>query len=140
MSTHTNRRSPLISTLERKRVVNLVVGLSAVLLYEAARAFYRPFVYSRGIDDFHVADTLGNSLGTVATVFVFVALLGRGGVHYYFLLRTVTLSVLVYELSHPLLGKPIDVLDLVATVLAGVCCEGLYRLLHGRPQPAVGKS
>lgn len=123
----------------RRRFINLAIGISALLLYEAARAYYRPFIYSQAINDFHIADTLGNSLGTVTTVFVFVALLGRGGQHDYFLLRTVTIGVLVYELAHPLLGKPVDVYDLVATVLAGVLCEGLYRLLHGRPPLAVNK-
>ncbi len=121
----------------KKRVANMLVGISAVLLYEAARAYYRPFIYSYAINDFHIADTLGNSLGTVATVFVFVSLLGRDSARDYFLIRIVTISVLVYEVAHPLLGKPIDLWDLVATILAGVFCEGFYRLLHGRPQPAI---
>ena len=112
--------------------MNLAVGLSAVLLYEIARAYYRPYIYSRGINDFHIADTLGNSLGTIATVFVFTSLLGRDIAQDFFLIRTVTISVLVYEAAHPLLGKPVDLWDMVATVLAGICCEGLYRLLHGK--------
>ena len=108
----------------------LGVGLSAVLLYEVARALYRPFIRSHAIDDFHVADTLGNSLGTVATVFVFVSLIGRNFQAGIFVLRTVTISVLVYEFAHPLLGKSIDPWDLLATLLAGAFCEVLYRRLH----------
>ncbi len=119
--------------LFRRRLVNLAVGLGAVVAYELARAYYRPFIYAQGLNDFHLADTLGNSLGTLATVFVFVAVLGRGGWHDYFILRCVALAVAVYELAHPLLGKPIDGWDLVATALAGVVCEGAYRLLHGYP-------
>ena len=118
----------------KRRIVNMIVGISALLLCEAARAYYRPFIYSHDINDFHVADTLGNSLGTVAAVFVFAALLGRDRAQDYFLIRTVTISVLVYEVAHPLLGKPIDPWDMVATVLAGIFCEVIYRLLHGRPQ------
>jgi hypothetical protein len=118
----------------KRRVINMLVGISAVLLYEAARAYYRPFIYSNAINDFHIADTLGNSLGTVATVFVFVSLLGRNNSQGHFLIGSVTISVLVYELAHPLLGKPIDPMDMTATVIAGIFCAGLYRLLHGRPQ------
>jgi hypothetical protein len=104
-----------IWTLSRGRFVNVVVGINALLLYEAARAYYRP-------------DTLGNSLGTVTIVFV--ALLGGGCAHDYFVMRSVTITVLLYEVAQ--LGKPIDPLDTVATVLAGVLCESFYRLLHGR--------
>jgi len=118
----------------KRRMINLLIGLSAVVLYEIARATYRPYIYSQGINDFHIADTIGNSLGTVATIFVFTSLLGRDLAQDYFMIRTVTISVAVYELAHPLLGKPIDPWDLVATVIAGFFCEGLHRLLHRHPQ------
>ena len=94
--------------LSKRRTINMVIGISAVLLCEVARAYYRPLIYSNKINDFHIADTIGNSLGTVATVFVFVSLLGHHSAQDYFLIRTVTISVLVYEVAHPLLGKPID--------------------------------
>ncbi len=110
----------------------MLIGISTVLLYEAARAYYRPFIYSNVINDFHIADTLGNSLGTVATVFVFTSLLGHHSTQDYFLIRAVTISVLVYEVAHPLLGKSIDLWDLAATVIAGFFCEGFHRLLHAR--------
>lgn len=118
----------------KRRKVNMAIGMSAVLLCEAARAYYRPFIYSNEINDFHIADTLGNSLGTVGTVFVFVSLLGRTRTQDIFLIRTVVISVLVYELAHPLLGKPIDPWDMAATVLTGFVCEGLHRLLYGNEQ------
>jgi len=118
----------------KRRMINLLIGLSAVVLYEIARATYRPYIYSQGINDFHIADTIGNSLGTVAAVFVFTSLLGRDLAQEYFMIRTVTISVAVYELAHPLLGKPIDPWDLVVTVIAGFFCEVLHRFLHRQPQ------
>jgi hypothetical protein len=114
----------------KRRIINMIVGISALLLCEGARTYYRPFIYSNGINDFHIADTLGNSLGTVATVFVFTSLFGHQRKQDHVLIRIVTISVFLYELAHPLLGKPIDPWDLVATVIAGFFCEGLYRLLH----------
>lgn len=124
----------------KRRIINLLIGLSAVVLYEIARAIYRPYIYSQGINDFHLADTLGNSLGTVATVFVFTSLLGRDIAQDYFMIRTVTISVAVYELGHPLLGKPIDPGDIVATILAGVFCEILHRLIHKQTQHDIAKT
>jgi hypothetical protein len=134
-------RSELSNWLRSKRRIgNMIVGISAVLLYEIARAYYRPFIYAHAINDFHVADTLGNSLGTIATVFVFTSLLGRQLAQDYFLLRTVTIGVLVYEVAHPLLGKPIDLWDIAATLIAGGVCEGIYRLLHGQPPQPIRMS
>jgi len=121
-------------------MLNLLMGLSALVIYEVARVTYRPYIYSRGIYDFHIADTLGNSLGTVATIFVFVSLFGRDRAQAYFLIRTVTISVLVYEVAHPVLGKPIDPWDILATVLAGVFCEILHRLIHKQPQAILQES
>jgi hypothetical protein len=116
----------------KRRMINMAIGLSAVVLCEVARAYYRPFIYSNQINDFHIADTLGNSLGTVGTVFVFLSLLGRTHVQDHFLIRTVVISLLVYELAHPLLGKPVDPWDLVATIITGFLCEWLYRVIHER--------
>lgn len=101
-----------------------------MLAYEILRAYYRPWVYAQGLNDFHVADTLGNSLGTVAQVFVFISVLGRTIQQDHVLIRIVTVAVAVYELAHPLLGKPIDPWDIVATAIAGIFCEGLHRLIH----------
>lgn len=128
-------RNEMIDWLHSKRrILNLLIGVAAVTVYEIARAYYRPYIYSQGMDDFHIADTLGNSLGTVATIFVFVSLLGSDRAWDYFLIRTVTISVLVYEMAHPLLGKPIDPWDILATVLAGAFSEILYRLIYKNPQ------
>jgi hypothetical protein len=118
----------------RRRKTNMAIGITAVLLCEVARAYYRPFIYLNEINDFHIADTLGNSLGTVGAVFVFLSLLGHSNIRNHFLIRTTVISVLVYEVAHPLLGKPIDPWDLMATVIAGFFCEGLYRVIHERKQ------
>jgi len=115
----------------RERIINLTVGLSAVFIYEfLARPIYRPFIYKNNINDFHLADTIGNSLGTIATVFVLIGLIGEGRVQSIFLIKIIVISVALYELAHPLLGKPIDPWDIVATVLTGGLCLVLYRLIH----------
>lgn len=116
----------------KSRMLNLFIGLLAVLLYEVARAYYRPFIYANGLNDFHIADTLGNSLGTVATVSVFTSIFGTDYASEVFIIRTVTISVFLYELAHPLLGKPTDPWDMVATIFAGILCEGTHKLIHKR--------
>lgn len=111
----------------RRRVYLFLTGVLAILAYEGARAWYRPFVYSAGIDDLHIADTLGNSLGTVATMTFFSSLLGRSAAQGLFVLRASAIAVATFEVLHPLLGKPMDAWDLMATLLAGLVCDLLYR-------------
>ena len=118
----------------RERITNLAIGLSAVLIYEfIARPLYRPYIYRNNIDDFHLADTIGNTLGTIATVFVIIGFIGQGRAQHLFLMKTIIISVVLYEIAHPLLGKPADVWDIIATLLTGGLCILLYRMIHQRP-------
>ena len=125
-----------LAVLSRARVLDLLIGLTAVVLCEIGRHVYRPFIYSRRLWDFHFADTLGNSLGTTATAFVLVGIFGRGGPHNQFVLRCTIIGVVLFELASPLLGKAVDPWDLVATLLFGWLTLRLYDLVHGPPQAA----
>lgn len=117
--------------LTKERLINLSVGLSAVFIYEfIARPIYRPFIYRNNFNDFHLADTIGNSLGTMATIFVLIGLIGEGRVQHLFLIKIITISVILYEVAHPLLGKPIDLWDILATILTGGLCFYLYKAIH----------
>lgn len=115
----------------RERVINLTIGFSAVLIYEfIARPIYRPYIYRNNINDFHLADTIGNTLGTIATIFVLIGFIGQGRTQHLFLIKTITISVALYEIAHPLLGKPIDHWDIVATLLTGGLCLIFYKFIH----------
>ncbi|MAN60183.1 MAG: hypothetical protein CMC08_10145 [Flavobacteriaceae bacterium] len=117
-------------SLTTYKVVNLAIGATALLSYELlGRPLYRPYIYRNGINDFHIADTLGNTLGTAATLFFLIGLLSRGTKKGNFLLILGTFSVVVFELLHPLLGKPIDIWDILATVLTGALSYLLYNAL-----------
>lgn len=117
--------------ISKPKVIYLSIGMAALLLYEfVARPFYRPYIYANNIHDFHIADTIGNSLGTMATVFGFLFLLGGEKSRDLFLIKTVTISLVVYEVAHPLLGKPIDPWDMLATLLTGLICLMLHKLVH----------
>ena len=115
----------------KERIINLAIGLSAILILEfIARPIYRPYIYRNNIYDFHLADTIGNTLGTVATIFVFLGLIGQGRSQCLFLIKTITISVIFFEIAHPLLGKPIDPWDIVATILTGGLCFIAYNYFH----------
>ena len=120
-------------TVKRYRIVNGMVGGLAFLVTEAGREFYRPYVYSHGIDDFRVADTLGNSFGTIATVFIIIALTGKNNSWDYRFITILALGLCGYELMQGPMGGAIDPYDILATLVAGVFCLALYRVLHQHP-------
>lgn len=132
-------RSTMLPFANRIRPKHLAIGLVALALTEAGREWYRPWVKANGIEDFHVADTIGNSLGTVTAVFVILGLVGKGGWSDVRLIAMVTLGLVGYELAQGPMGGAIDPHDIVATLLAGAACFGLYVLLDGLPaRPRAG--
>lgn len=116
-------------TSTRRRVINLLLGLCALLLTEVGRHVYRPFIYARDIYDFHIADTLGNSFGTITTIFVMLAVFGGDRQSDNRVVLSVTVGVVLYELGQPLMGNPIDPWDVLATVVSGLLTWVLCRRL-----------
>lgn len=130
------RITEVFSTLKtwhftKARRIDLVAFSTAIFLYEVViRPYYRPYIYANGINDLHFADTAGNTLGTVATVFSFLFVFGKDVQTDVFIINTVTISVALYELAHPLLGKPIDPWDFGATIISGGICHLIYRSIN----------
>lgn len=112
------------------KTVNLFIGLSALLIYEFfGRNIYRPYIYANNINDFHIADTLGNTLGTLTTIFFLIAFLTSDTVKGNYFIKLGTISVVVFEIAHPLLGKPIDIWDILATILTGFVSYTLFNYI-----------
>lgn len=109
------------------KIINFAIGISGLLIYEfVGRPIYRPYIYDNKINDFHIADTLGNTFGTLPTIFFLIAILSNETIKGNYLIKLGTFSVVVFELAHPLLGKPIDIWDIVATILTGFICYLIY--------------
>ena len=121
--------------LTRYKAVNFFVGISALLIYEfVGRPIYRPYIYKNGINDFHLADTLGNTLGTLTTIFFLIAILSNEKTKGNYLIKLGTFSVVVFELAHPILGKPIDIWDVIATILTGFISFFFYNSIFNSQQ------
>ncbi len=113
--------------LTKYKAMNFAIGISALLIYEfVARPIYRPYIYNNKINDFHIADTLGNTFGTLPTIFFLIAILSNDTTKGNYLIKLGTFSVAVFELAHPLLGKPIDIWDIIATIMTGFISYLIY--------------
>jgi len=122
--------------LTKYKAINFAIGISALLIYEfIGRPIYRPYIYTNKINDFHIADTLGNTLGTLPTLFFLIAFLSNDTFKGNYLLKLGTFSVIIFELAHPLLGKPIDIWDIIATILTGFFSYLFYNFLFQSRKP-----
>lgn len=109
------------------RLINFAIGITALLIYEfIGRPYYRPYIYSNHINDFHIADTLGNSLGTIALVFILASLFSEEKTKGKSMIVLGTVIALLMEILHPLLGKPIDLWDMLASLITGILCFALF--------------
>jgi hypothetical protein len=116
--------------LTKYKAINFTIGISALLIYEfVGRPIYRPYIYTNKVNDFHIADTLGNTLGTLPTIFFLIAILSNDTTKGNYLIKLGTFSVVVFELAHPLLGKPIDIWDIIATIMTGFISYFIYNTI-----------
>jgi len=123
------------STLKR---ITLGIGISAWFVTEMARSFYRPYIYANDINDWVIADTIGNSLGTVTAVFMILTMSGRGTSWDWRLVGMVIAGLIGYEMLNLADDHPFDVNDVLATLLFGGISILVYaRILarHGASDP-----
>jgi hypothetical protein len=120
----------------RLKKLTLAIGISAWFLTEMARSFYRPYIYANDISDWVVADTVGNSLGTITAVFMILTLSGRGSSRDWWLVGMVIAGLIGYEMLNLFSDYPFDLNDVLATLMFGGISVAVYaRILarHGTP-------
>jgi len=125
--------------LNPRRGVYMLTGGLAFLVTELGRNVYRPWVYGNGIQDWGIADTLGNSGGTMTIICLELGLINATRRQGMWLTAIVTAGLAIYELITPLLPKHVlDVKDVLATLATGiVAC--LYHLAVQRWVPEPGE-
>lgn len=112
----------------------LAIGISAYFLTEMGRSFYRPYVYANELDDWVVADTIGNSLGTVTAIFMILTMAGRGTRWDWRLVGVVVIGLIGYETLNLTGDHPFDFNDVAATLIFGGLSSLAYRRIlavHG---------
>lgn len=92
---------------------------------------YRPFIYRNHIDDWGIADSIGNSLGTLTQIFLYLGLANATQKESYRIIAFVTVGYIVYEVVQPILPRgTFDMKDVIATVVAGLLAAVLVTIIH----------
>ena len=123
---HHLKKKDNLSSLKK---ITLLIGIVAYSITEFGRSFYRPYIYANKINDYFIADTIGNSFGTVTAIFMVLTLTGKGTNKDWSIVIIIIAGLLLYELLN-LTGKTsVDINDMIATVVFGIISVLLYSFL-----------
>ncbi|MEJ2594799.1 MAG: hypothetical protein P8100_06660 [bacterium] len=109
-----------IQTIDSKRIIYLVIAVSFFLLTEMGRKIYRPYIYQNNIEDFGLADSIGNLGGIVVQIFLTLAILNSPGKKGVFIIVFIVLGYILYEILQPFLPRGVfDWKDIYGTLIGG---------------------
>lgn len=118
-------------TFDKLRFIYFFFFIAAFFLTEAGRNIYRPYIYENGINDFGIADSMGNLGGIVVQIFFGLAILNplyKKGVRIILFFIT---GYIFYEILQPYLPKgTFDWLDIYGTIIGGIVGFGIFSLIH----------
>lgn len=110
-----------IKTINSHRVAFVVVAVLFFFITEVGRHTYRPYIYENNINDFGLADSIGNLGGIVVQIFFSLAIINSPGKKAYNLIIFLVLGYIIYEILQPYLPKGVfDWKDIYGTVLGGI--------------------
>lgn len=110
-----------IRTIDLFRIIYLIIAALAFFITEAGRYIYRPFIYRNEINDYGIADSIGNSGGIIVQIFFMLAILNSPGEKVFRVIGFVTVGYVVYEIIQPYLPKGVfDWKDIYGTVIGGI--------------------
>ena len=88
---------------------------------EIGRNIYRPFIYSNNIDDYGIADSIGNSGGIIVQIFFSLALLNSPSKKVFNVIGFIVIGYILYEILQPYLPRGVfDWKDIYGTLIGGV--------------------
>ncbi len=107
-------------TIDLFRLLYLLTAVVAFVLTEAGRYVYRPYIYRNDINDFGIADSMGNLGGIIVQVFFSLAILNSQKRKAYNVIGFLVAGYILYEVLQPFLPKGVfDWKDIYGTLIGG---------------------
>jgi hypothetical protein len=92
---------------------------------------YRPFIYNNRINDFGIADSIGNLGGIIVQIFFGITILNPPGSKGIRLIIFFSLGYIIYEIVQPYLPKGVfDWRDIYGTIIGGVIGLAIFLMIH----------
>ncbi len=116
------------------RITYAVVAVAAFVLTELGRSVYRPFIYENSINDFGIADSMGNLGGIVVQIYASLAILNARGRKALNVIGILVVGYILYEFLQLVLPKGVfDWKDIYGTIVGAVASTLLLLVLRWMP-------
>ena len=120
-----------IKTIDLYRIIFAIITVLAFLLTETGRNIYRPYIYEHGIEDYGLADSIGNLGGIIVQIFLMLAFLNSPPQKVKNVIGFVTTGYIAYEMLQPYLPRGVfDWKDIYGTLIGGVVSFLLWGLIN----------
>lgn len=118
-------------TIDKYRIIYFILFIASFVLTEIGRYVYRPFIYSQNINDFGIADSIGNSGGILVQIFFALTILNSSTKKGLRLITFFVFGYIAYEIIQPLLPRgTFDWLDIYGTIIGGVLAIVIFLILR----------
>ena len=118
-------------TIDTFRLLYAATAVLAFFLTEAGRYVYRPYIYENGINDFGIADSMGNLGGIVVQIFFSLAILNSHGLPAFLSEKSLMAGYILYEFLQPYLPKGVfDWKDIYGTIIGGLVSVTVVLILR----------
>jgi hypothetical protein len=98
---------------------------------EIGRYIYRPYIYANHINDFGIADSIGNLGGILVQIFLGLAIFNSSKIKSIRLMCFFIIGYILYELVQAITPKKVfDFKDIYGTLIGGVMAMILFLLIH----------
>ncbi len=120
-----------IRRLDTFRIIYFVMFLLSFVLTEIGRYVYRPFIYENNINDFGIADSMGNLGGIIVQLFFGLTVFNSTKKKGLRLISFFIIGYILYEIAQPFLPKGVfDWKDIYGTFVGGIIGLLLFLLIH----------
>ncbi len=109
-----------IKIIDTHRLLYFVTFVFSFLITEFGRNVYRPYIYGNHINDYGLADAIGNLGGIVVQIFFMLAILNLLKRKAYLLITLLPFGYVLYEIVQPYLPRGVfDWKDVWGTFIGG---------------------
>jgi len=128
INSFTNKKQ--IRTIDTYRVIYFITAVFWFSITEIGRFVYRPFIYGNKINDYGIADSIGNLGGIIVQIFFMLAILNPLRKYTFHVIAFLTIGYIFYEILQPYLPKGVfDWNDIYATIIGGIVASIFYILI-----------
>lgn len=118
-------------TINTFRIYYLMIFILLFLFTEIGRNVYRPFIYKNNINDYGIADSIGNLGGIIVQIFFGLAILNptkKKGIR---LVVFFSCGYILYEIVQPILPRGVfDWKDIYGTIIGGILGIMIFLIIH----------